>query len=566
MLSLLQLDPQTYRPHALHDPARAYPETNCYADILIELVHARGDEPLAMLGGTIRTDFEGDQWTFFKPAPQDLERLFGIDIHEMQLYRPLPDQIEEQLRAGRTVIVELDSWFLPDTQSTAYRREHVKSSAVIEGIDPDAERLRYFHNTGLFELSGDDFRGSLRLDDRTAETSLPPYLEIVRFDAGQRLTGDALKEASRSLFGEHFSHRPGSNPFERFRDSLAAHLPSLLASDHAYYHTYAFATVRMAGSAFEACASHVEWLFGADGADAAAVAGDDHGRLKGAVVQAGTPSRVRRRRGLRTTRRCVGRRDRCSVETPRLMSSQRLDSWQLATTPAATFTTPPGPEEVTWRQVRLPVRGSDGDDHWFRHELRATGASPVVQIGGLASVSDVYLDGALVLRSDSMFVSHTLTVSPGAHELVVCARALDPLLKIPRKPRARWRSNVPRDGNLRWFRTTLLGRAPGFAPGPPLVGPWRDVWLAEQPALRACLRTRMDGGEGVLQVETDVGARAARGGARFAHDDASGRRRRGAGARPEPLVAAHARRSRAAPRLGSARPAANWCGASAFAS
>ena len=40
-------------------------------------------------------------------------------------------------------------------------------------------------------------------------------------------------------------------------------------SDHAYYHTYAFATVRMAGSAFEACAAHVEWLFGADGADAA---------------------------------------------------------------------------------------------------------------------------------------------------------------------------------------------------------------------------------------------------------------------------------------------------------
>ncbi len=267
MLSLLQLDPQTYRSHALHDPARAYPETNCYSDILIELVHAKGYEPVAMLGGTIRTDFEGDQWTFFKPAPQDLERLFGIDIHEMQLYRPLPDQIEEQLRAGRTVIVELDSWFLPDTQSTAYRSEHVKSSAVIEGIDVAGERLRYFHNTGLFELSGDDFRGSLRLDDRTAENSLPPYIEIVRFDAGQALEGDALQAVSRSLFDEHFSRRPVSNPFARFADSLAAHLPSLLAGDHAYYHTYAFATVRMAGSAFEACASHVEWLFGPAAAD-----------------------------------------------------------------------------------------------------------------------------------------------------------------------------------------------------------------------------------------------------------------------------------------------------------
>ena len=273
MLSLLQLDPQTYRSHALHDAARAYPETNCYADILIELVHAKGFEPLAMLGGTIRTDFEGDQWTFFKPAPQDLERLFGIDIHEMQLYRPLPDQIEEQLRAGRTVIVELDSWYLPDTQSTAYRREHVKSSAVIEGIDVTAERLRYFHNGGFFELRGDDFRGSLRLDDSSTDASLPPYIEIVRFDAGQPLGGDALKDASRTLFQEHFAHRPASNPFERFGTSLASHLPSLLAGDHAHYHTYAFATVRMAGSAFEACAAHVEWLFGDAGADVAEALG-----------------------------------------------------------------------------------------------------------------------------------------------------------------------------------------------------------------------------------------------------------------------------------------------------
>ena len=268
MLSLFDLDPQTYRPHALHDPARAYPETNCYADILIELIHARGDEPFAMLGGTIRTDFEGDQWTFFKPAPQDLERLFGVDIHEMQLYRPLPEQIEEQLGAGRTVIVELDSWYLPDTQSTAYRQEHVKSSAIIEAIDVGAERLRYFHNAGLYELSGDDYRGSLLLDAERDETYLPPYIELVRFDAGERLRGDNLMAASRSLFCEHFRRRPASNPFERFGVSLATHLPSLLASDHAYYHTYAFATVRMAGSAFEACAAHVDWLFDADGRDA----------------------------------------------------------------------------------------------------------------------------------------------------------------------------------------------------------------------------------------------------------------------------------------------------------
>ena len=78
MVSLFGLDPATYVPHALHTPGeRTYTETNCYSDILIELVHARGDEPLAVMGFTVRMDFEGDQWTFFKPPPEDLEELFG---------------------------------------------------------------------------------------------------------------------------------------------------------------------------------------------------------------------------------------------------------------------------------------------------------------------------------------------------------------------------------------------------------------------------------------------------------------------------------------------------------
>ncbi len=294
MLSLLQLDPQTYRSHALHDPARAYPETNCYADILIELVHARGDEPLAMLGGTIRTDFEGDQWTFFKPAPQDLERLFGIDIHEMQLYRPLPDQIEEQLRAGRTVIVELDSWFLPDTQSTAYRREHVKSSAVIEGIDVAAERLRYFHNTGLFELSGDDFRGSLRLDDRTAETSLPPYLEIVRFDAGQRLDGDSA-EGSVSV-AVRGALRPSSRvePLRTVR-CLSGGSPSEPAGQRPRVLPHLCVRDRADGrlGVRGVCGSR-RMALRCGWCGRGRVAGDDHQRLQGVVVQAGTPARLRR--------------------------------------------------------------------------------------------------------------------------------------------------------------------------------------------------------------------------------------------------------------------------------
>jgi hypothetical protein len=268
LVSLLGLDPATYRPHSLHGPERSYTETNCYTDILIEFLHARGHEPLAMMGCVLRVDFEGDQWTFFKPLPEHVERLYGVDIHEMQPYRPLPEQIAEQLARERTIIVELDSWYLPDTAATSYRREHVKSSVVAEAIDRDGERLRYFHGPGYYELDGEDYRGVFRLGAPFSDDVLPPYTELVRMDAGRPLAGEQLRSATTELLAGHLARRPRPNPFARFGEQLTADLPRLLEGDHAAYHDYAFATVRMVGSAFEVGASHVEWLLG----DAAAPA------------------------------------------------------------------------------------------------------------------------------------------------------------------------------------------------------------------------------------------------------------------------------------------------------
>ncbi len=263
--SLFGLEASTYEPHAVHRAGRSYPETNCYTDIIIELLHARGDEPLAALSYLVRSDFEGDQFTFFKPPPEDLETLFGIDIHEMQPYRPLPTQIAEQIDAGRTIIVELDSFHLPDTAATAYGRAHVKSSAIPEAIDHEECFLRYFHNAGLYELEGDDYRAVFRLDGEPSPEILPPYAEIVRFDAGPRLEGEELRAASRELLRKHLRHRPSTDPFVAFGEQLERELPGLLAGDLEAYHAYAFASVRMIGAAFELSASNAEWLLG-DGA------------------------------------------------------------------------------------------------------------------------------------------------------------------------------------------------------------------------------------------------------------------------------------------------------------
>lgn len=265
LVTLFGHDPETYHPHPLHASERVYVETNCYADILIEMLHARGDEPLAAMGSVVRMDFEGDQWTFFKPPPADLELLFGVDIHEMQPYRLLPAQIAEQIATGRTLIVELDAWYLPDTASTSYRTEHVKTSAVMEAIDPVAQRLRYYHNTSLHELGDEDYEGVFRLGRRFSDDVLPPYAELVRFDAGPRLDGPELRAAALELLRGHLERRPSANPFERFGAQLADELPSLLEGDAADYHAYAFATVRMAGAAFEIGATHVDWLLSGDG-------------------------------------------------------------------------------------------------------------------------------------------------------------------------------------------------------------------------------------------------------------------------------------------------------------
>jgi len=187
------LDPAKYPRSLLHAESCVWVEKNCYVDIWIEVIHALGLEPRAILPFVAAIDFEGDQWTFFKPPPDDVERLFGIDIHEMQPYRPLPQQIAEQISQGRTIIVELDSWFMPDTAATSYRAEHLKTTIVPEAIDRGAERLRYLHNAGLYELSGEDYRGCFRMLPHFTDDVMDPFTELVRFDVGPRLSGDELR-------------------------------------------------------------------------------------------------------------------------------------------------------------------------------------------------------------------------------------------------------------------------------------------------------------------------------------------------------------------------------------
>ncbi|MGZ8561995.1 MAG: glycoside hydrolase family 2 protein [Candidatus Limnocylindria bacterium] len=204
-----------------------------------------------------------------------------------------------------------------------------------------------------------------------------------------------------------------------------------------------------------------------------------------------------------------------------------LDSgWSAAPSAPVADDGPGALAGLTWQAARVP--GSSGMlldtgvgaedletvDWWYQTEFDADAAEPgeevVLHLDGIATVAEVYLNAELLLESESMFVEHRLEVGRrlhGRNHLAIRCRALAPLISLPRKPRARWRSKLVQDGGIRWFRTMLLGRMPGTAPGPALIGPWRPIWLERRRGTvvdELRVRARLDGDDGVLSVRALV--------------------------------------------------------------
>ncbi len=259
---LLPIDASTYQPHSLHRSDRCWTETNCYVDVWIEVLHALGLDPTAAGAFTLSTDFEGDQWTFFKFPPEDLRSLYGIEVSEMNAWRPIVDHVCEQLELGRLLTVEADSWFLPDTHGIAYRTKHVKSTIVPQAIDLAGCRLGYFHNAGYFELEGEDFAGALGIgvDD---PARLPPYVELVRLER-LRPDGPSLAEVV-SLTRQHLTRRPPDNPIARMAKRIESDRSALEGLGIDYFHEYAFGTCRQCGASADVAATFVDWLDARDG-------------------------------------------------------------------------------------------------------------------------------------------------------------------------------------------------------------------------------------------------------------------------------------------------------------
>src|SRR4051812_19231775 len=118
------------------------------------------------------------------------------------------------------------------------------------------------------------------------------------------------------------------------------------------------------------------------------------------------------------------------------------DGWECAVTPAGAFSTPDDlTGSINW--IAAPVPGTaaaalraagvwdgvtplelDGLDVWYRVRF-AGGHQETLCFEGLATIADVWLNGAHLFRSENMFVPREAAVTTrAANEMHICFRAL----------------------------------------------------------------------------------------------------------------------------------------------
>jgi hypothetical protein len=259
MNTVFDLKPANYQPHALHAASRIWPETNCYVDLWIEVLASHGVQPCAMLGFTLTQDFEGDQFTFFKVPLEDLESLYGIRVSELAIFDKVEGHVTTQIARRRLCLVEMDSFYMPDTRGVAYQIEHGKTTVAINRLDIERRELDYFHNGGFFALSGEDFDGLFQRNASVDALPFLPYTEFAKFP-GRPATAEHQRSVARALLSRHFARRPHANPLRAFAQVFPEQARKLAARDFSFFHKYAFNTLRQVGANFELLSAHLAWL------------------------------------------------------------------------------------------------------------------------------------------------------------------------------------------------------------------------------------------------------------------------------------------------------------------
>lgn len=255
--------------HALHSADRAWPETNCYLDLWIELLHALGRDPLPLLGLAVALDWEVDHFTFLKPSATTIFAATGVTLHELALWDDVAVHVEAQLASGAVPLLEVDAFYLPDTRSNVYRDTHTKTTIGITAIDTAHDWLGYLHNAGHYSLSGEDYQGVL--GRASHGSTLFPYAELARV-AEVTPAAAVSRETAWRWLGDYARSRGSGNPIIRFADALPG-LLDRVGRDPVRINALCFNTTRQLGSSFGLLAEHLTAI-GADEAGARGMATD----------------------------------------------------------------------------------------------------------------------------------------------------------------------------------------------------------------------------------------------------------------------------------------------------
>ena len=238
--------------------ARIWPESNCYVDLWVGALQWLGVHAEPMLACALTAQFDVDQWTFCKPTASELADLYGIRVEELNIWRDLREQVFGQVRAGRLVLVEVDAFYLPDTAGVSYGIGHQKTTIGLRHVSDDGERITYFHNTGCFELDGDDLRGAL--STRVGAHELPPFAELADVALLRRESAARLVPIAKHIASRRYAVSSTANPFAAWSLAAASQLADLAQRDIGNFHAWAFATVRQAGAMAELTAQWCEWM------------------------------------------------------------------------------------------------------------------------------------------------------------------------------------------------------------------------------------------------------------------------------------------------------------------
>lgn len=181
-------------------------------------------------------------------------------------------------------------------------------------------------------------------------------------------------------------------------------------------------------------------------------------------------------------------------------------------------------ESLVWRPAKVPGtvalalralgeldedRGNHLDEREFlyrrRFQIDLPQGEVFLSFDGLATITEVWLNGRHILNSRNMFRSYAIDVRSflrTENEILLHFKSLSKELSRKRK-RSRWITHLVSHRDLRYLRTTLLGRIPGWALPHPPVGPWGAVRLQQRGKARmtyARIQPVLDGTDGVVTV------------------------------------------------------------------